>query len=72
MKHQVTCFLLGAVPSVGAMASGPSPRLGGSTAPTLGTFGTPALGLDMALPVMSVIAAIGLVAGIRYIRNKRS
>ena len=38
--------------------------LGGPTAPQLG--GT------LSMPVLAMIGAVGLIAGIRYLRNKRS
>ena len=43
----------------------------GSEVRLLGDIIAP-LGSDMSLPMMAVIGTVGLIAGIRYIRNKRS
>jgi hypothetical protein len=57
--------------SAAAMAGmDPGQPLGG-TQPQLGDPST-GMGADLSLPALAVIAVISLVAGIRYIRNKRS
>ena len=50
--------------SAGVYASEVQVPLGGPTAPQLG--GT------LSMPALAMIAAVGLIAGIRYLRNKRS
>lgn len=72
MKHWAVWFVFGMLVSTGATAAvllgEPSPMMGGMA---LGVMEMP-MGGEIALPFMSAIAALGLVAGIRYIRNKRS
>ena len=56
--------------STGAMAGKPTVSMGGQFT-SMGVI-DPTMGADLSLPVLAGIAAIALVAGIRYIRNKRS
>jgi len=56
--------------STGAMAGSTQIPMGKPVIPM--GVDVPTLGADLSLPVLAGIAAIALVAGIRYIRNKRS
>lgn len=43
----------------------------GDVGPQLGDTG-PTLGSPFGMPALAVIGAVGLIAGIKYLRNKRS